>query len=166
MKRQIAVLSLLLALTVSPALAQLGSGIVYDPTNYQNAVLRYMQLQKQLLQLQQRTTSTCSSTNSSRRRPGNCRTWWPGIAQFLRSGRISAPQHPGKHVPLGERDQYWHLRDRPTGLWPDQSVAERSRRCQRLRRPEAGLRAGRTLGRFDHQWDGHHRPVEKQCAAA
>lgn len=53
MKRQIAVLSLLLALTVSPAFAQLGSGIVYDPTNYQNAVLRYMQLQKQLLQLQQ-----------------------------------------------------------------------------------------------------------------
>ena len=53
MKRQIAVLSLLLALTFSPALAQLGSGIVYDPTNYQNSVLRYMQLQKQLLQLQQ-----------------------------------------------------------------------------------------------------------------
>jgi hypothetical protein len=31
----------------------LGGGIVYDPTNYNNAVLRYMQLQKQLLQLQQ-----------------------------------------------------------------------------------------------------------------
>src|ERR1700676_893422 len=53
MKRQIALFSLLLILTVSPALAQLGSGIVYDPTNYQNAVLRYMQLEHQLQQLQQ-----------------------------------------------------------------------------------------------------------------
>jgi hypothetical protein len=53
MKRQIAFLALLLILTVSPALAQLGSGIVYDPTNYQNALLRYAQLQRQLLQLQQ-----------------------------------------------------------------------------------------------------------------
>jgi cell division protein FtsB len=53
MKRQIALFSLLLALTVSPALAQLGGGIVYDPTNYKNAVLRYLQLQHQLQQLQQ-----------------------------------------------------------------------------------------------------------------
>jgi hypothetical protein len=44
---------LLLALTISPALAQLGSGIVFDPTNYKNAVLRYLQLQEQLRQLQQ-----------------------------------------------------------------------------------------------------------------
>src|SRR5262249_41490198 len=30
----------------------LGSGIVYDPTNYHNALLRYYQLQQHLLQLQ------------------------------------------------------------------------------------------------------------------
>ncbi len=53
MKRLIALFSLLLVLTVSPALAQLGGGIVYDPTNYKNAVLRYLQLQRQLQQLQQ-----------------------------------------------------------------------------------------------------------------
>jgi hypothetical protein len=53
MKRQIALFSLLLALTASPALAQLGGGIVYDPTNYKNAVLRYLQLQQQLQRLQQ-----------------------------------------------------------------------------------------------------------------
>jgi hypothetical protein len=40
------------ALCVATASAQFGSGIVYDPTNYQNAVLRYQQLQQQLLQLQ------------------------------------------------------------------------------------------------------------------
>ncbi len=34
------------------ATAQLGSGIVFDPTNYQNALLRYYQLQQHLLELQ------------------------------------------------------------------------------------------------------------------
>ncbi len=53
MKRKIALMSLLLAFTMTPVFAQLGSGIVYDPTNYHNAVLRYLQLQKQLQQLQQ-----------------------------------------------------------------------------------------------------------------
>src|SRR5437016_13024521 len=53
MKHRIALISLLLALTVSPAFAQLGGGIVFDPTNYKNAVLRYLQLQQQLQKLQQ-----------------------------------------------------------------------------------------------------------------
>src|SRR6266853_4457798 len=39
MKHKIALITLLLALTVSPAFAQLGGGIVFDPTNYKNAVL-------------------------------------------------------------------------------------------------------------------------------
>src|SRR5256714_15353083 len=52
MKHKIALITLL-ALTVSPAFAQLGGGIVFDPTNYKNAVLRYLQLQQQLQQLQQ-----------------------------------------------------------------------------------------------------------------
>jgi hypothetical protein len=53
MQRRLALLLLLLALALRPAFAQLGSGIVYDPANYNNAVLRYLQLQKQLQQLQQ-----------------------------------------------------------------------------------------------------------------
>ena len=53
MKHKIVLITLLLALTVSPAFAQLGGGIVFDPTNYKNAVLRYLQLQQQLQQLQQ-----------------------------------------------------------------------------------------------------------------
>lgn len=52
MKHKIAITSLALVLTVSPAFAQFG-GIVFDPTNYNNAVLRYLQLQQQLQQLQQ-----------------------------------------------------------------------------------------------------------------
>jgi hypothetical protein len=52
MKNKALVVLLLVALSVATASAQFGSGIVYDPTNYQNAVLRYQQLQQQLLQLQ------------------------------------------------------------------------------------------------------------------
>src|SRR5260370_11511756 len=50
-KKCLAVL-LILAICVGTASAQFGSGIVYDPTNYHNALLRYYQLQQHLLQLQ------------------------------------------------------------------------------------------------------------------
>jgi hypothetical protein len=44
--------ALVVGLCVGTASAQFGSGIVYDPTNYHNAVLRYFQLQQHLVQLQ------------------------------------------------------------------------------------------------------------------
>jgi hypothetical protein len=52
MKRKILICLFVLGLGVSTATAQLGSGIVFDPTNYQNALLRYYQLQQHLLELQ------------------------------------------------------------------------------------------------------------------
>src|SRR5260221_6326050 len=52
MKKKIPAVLLILILCAGTASAQLGSGIVYDPTNYQNALLRYQQLQQHLLQLQ------------------------------------------------------------------------------------------------------------------
>src|SRR5207253_2946388 len=52
MKRKVLIALLALALGVGTASAQLGSGIVYDPTNYHNALLRYYQLQQHLAQLQ------------------------------------------------------------------------------------------------------------------
>ena len=51
MKRKSLLLVLLIVLCVGTAAAQFGVGIVYDPTNYSNALLRYYQLQQQLLQL-------------------------------------------------------------------------------------------------------------------
>lgn len=50
MKQKVLLVLLVMALTVGTASAQFG-GIVYDPTNYQNALLRYFQLQQQLIQL-------------------------------------------------------------------------------------------------------------------
>jgi len=52
MKSRIMIFLLALGLGVGTATAQLGSGIVFDPTNYQNALLRYYQLQQHLLELQ------------------------------------------------------------------------------------------------------------------
>ncbi len=52
MKRKFLIGLLIFALSIGTASAQLGSGIVYDPTNYQNAVLRYQQLQQHLIELQ------------------------------------------------------------------------------------------------------------------
>jgi len=52
MRRKTLALLLLVASCVASASAQFGSGIVYDPTNYQNAVLRYQQLQQHLIELQ------------------------------------------------------------------------------------------------------------------
>jgi len=51
MKRKTLILLIVFGLCVGTASAQFGSGIVYDPTNYHNAVLRYLQLQQHLLQL-------------------------------------------------------------------------------------------------------------------
>lgn len=43
--------------------AQLGGGIVYDPTNYHNALLRYYQLQQHLVQLQKNVAKVTSHLN-------------------------------------------------------------------------------------------------------
>jgi len=52
MKRKFLVFVLVMGLAVGTVSAQFGSGIVYDPTNYHNALLRYFQLQQHLIQLQ------------------------------------------------------------------------------------------------------------------
>jgi hypothetical protein len=52
MKKKLLIALFVLAAGVGTASAQFGSGIVYDPTNYHNALLRYYQLQQHLAQLQ------------------------------------------------------------------------------------------------------------------
>lgn len=63
MKRKALVFVLVMGLCARIASAQLGSGIVYDPTNYHNALLRYYQLQQQLLQLQKSYARITSQLN-------------------------------------------------------------------------------------------------------
>ena len=52
MKRKILICLLVLGLGVGTATAQFGNGVVFDPTNYHNALLRYYQLQQHLMELQ------------------------------------------------------------------------------------------------------------------
>jgi hypothetical protein len=61
-KKLLAVL-LITVLCVGTASAQLGSGIVYDPTNYANAMLRYKQLVQHLAQLQKTYTQIVTAYN-------------------------------------------------------------------------------------------------------
>jgi hypothetical protein len=51
MRKKFLVVLVVLSLCAGTTLGQFGSGIVYDPTNYHNALLRYYQLQQQLIQL-------------------------------------------------------------------------------------------------------------------
>src|SRR3984893_15620464 len=50
MKKRTLVFLIVMGLAVGTASAQFG-GVVYDPTNYANALKRYFQLQQQLIQL-------------------------------------------------------------------------------------------------------------------
>jgi hypothetical protein len=51
MRKKILICLLVFGFCIATASAQFGIGIVYDPTNYSNALLRYFQLQQQLIQL-------------------------------------------------------------------------------------------------------------------
>ena len=51
MNRRILICLLVLGLMVGTATAQFGNGVVFDPTNYHNALLRYYQLQQHLAAL-------------------------------------------------------------------------------------------------------------------
>jgi hypothetical protein len=54
---------LAIGLCVGTASAQFGFGIVYDPTNYSNALLRYYQLQQHLIQLKNSYAQLVSQYN-------------------------------------------------------------------------------------------------------
>jgi len=62
-RKKLLVVFLVTVLCVGTASGQFGSGIVYDPTNYHNAVLRYLQLQQHLAQLQKTYTQTVTAYN-------------------------------------------------------------------------------------------------------
>src|SRR5260370_18331367 len=63
--KKCAAILILVALLLVPVAseAQLGGGIVYDPTNYHNALLRYYQLQQHLVQLQKNVAKVTSHLN-------------------------------------------------------------------------------------------------------
>jgi len=63
MKKKVVGLLLIAGLCVGTASAQFGFGIVYDPTNYANALLRYAELEQQLVQLKNSYTQLVTAYN-------------------------------------------------------------------------------------------------------
>ncbi len=62
MRKKIFIALLVVGLSVSTTSAQFG-GVVYDPTNYHNALLRYFQLQQHLVELQKSYAQLVSQYN-------------------------------------------------------------------------------------------------------
>jgi hypothetical protein len=62
MRKKVLIVLLVATLCVGTAAAQFG-GVVYDPTNYSNALLRYQQLRQHLLQLQRTYTQVVTAYN-------------------------------------------------------------------------------------------------------
>src|SRR5215469_1515682 len=67
MKKKTFSVLLVLAICAGTASAQFGfGGIVYDPTNYHNALMRYFQLQQQLIQLRNSYAQLVAQYNLAR----------------------------------------------------------------------------------------------------
>ena len=72
MKKKALALMLVLGLSAGTASAQFG-GVVYDPANYHNALLRYFQLQQQLIQLRNSYAQLVAQYNLAIRMARNIR---------------------------------------------------------------------------------------------
>lgn len=71
MRKKFVAVLLATVLCVGTASAQLGSGVVFDPTNYHNALLRFYQLQQHLAQLQRTYTQVVTAYNLALRMSRN-----------------------------------------------------------------------------------------------
>ncbi|HKV23156.1 MAG TPA: hypothetical protein VJN93_01065 [Candidatus Acidoferrum sp.] len=97
MTKRIVTLILVFGLCVGTASAQFGfSGIVYDPTNYANAVLRYRQLVQQFIQLQQTYRQIVNQYNLAFRMAQNLQNMPARYrAQFSQWRNVVAPNTYG-----------------------------------------------------------------------
>lgn len=97
MRKKILIVLLVATLSIGTASAQVGfGGIVYDPTNYQNALLRYYQLQQHLLQLQRTYTQVVTTYNLALRMSHNLHNMPARYrAQFSQWRNVTALDHYG-----------------------------------------------------------------------
>ena len=96
MKKRLLTILLVFGLCVGTASAQFGFGIVYDPTNYANAVLRYGQLVQQLNQLRQTYAQIAARYNLALRMAQNLQNMPARYrAQFSNWRAVVAPNTYG-----------------------------------------------------------------------
>jgi hypothetical protein len=108
MRRKISIVVLVAILSVTTASAQIGpGGIVYDPTNYANAVLRYNQLVQQLIQLKQTYDLALQMAQNLQNMPARYRaafSQWRSLAALDTYGNTAAwvnGANSGVAVPAG-----------------------------------------------------------------
>ena len=90
--------------------AQFG-GIVYDPTNYANAVLRYIQLQQQLVQLRQSYSTDRAQYNLAVRMAQNIQNMPARYrAHVFQLAECRRAQHLRKHGNVGQRHELRQVR--------------------------------------------------------
>jgi len=95
MRRITLICLLVLGLCVGRASAQFG-GVVYDTTNYHNALLRYFQLQQHLIQLQKTYTQVVSAYNLALKMSQNLQNMPARYrAQFSPWRNVTAPNSYG-----------------------------------------------------------------------
>ena len=115
MTRRLLLGAVLLVALAAPVSAQLFGGIVYDPTNYANAVLRYGQLQQQLAQLvttyQQIRTQYQLLWEQSQRLPVNM------LARYRSLATSGGNRDPSSLVFHDPRHRRHRRRNRPTATF-------------------------------------------------
>ncbi len=167
MKRKILICLLVLGLGVGTATAQFGSGIVYDPTNYHNALLRYYQLQQQLVQLQKSYTKITTQLNLAlqmaafvQNMPARYRalfSQWRNVTslQHFREYRVSWINGINSGL-LPNHQHRLPARPQPHCLQYDPYELSGMDAC-RTRARAVPVRVRRTRRRRKHECDGHHR---------
>ena len=165
MKRKILICLLVLGLGVGTATAQFGSGIVYDPTNYHNALLRYYQLQQHLLQLQKSYAKITGQLNLAlqmaqfvKNMPARYRalfSQWRNVTSLNTFGNTVSWINGINTGVLPNINTGYQKATTP--LLPVRPVRTLGNGRLGTRARAVPIRVRRTRGRRKHQRDGHHR---------
>ena len=164
MKKKIPAVVLVLILCVGTASAQFGSGIVYDPTNYQNALLRYYQLQQHLIQLQQNVAKVTAHLNLAlqmaqfvKNMPARYRaifSQWRNVTSLNTFGNTVSWIN-GINTGVLPNINTGYLKA-TTQLLPVRPVRTLGNECLGTWASAVPIRVRPTRGRRKHKCDGHH----------
>ena len=92
--------------------AQFGLSIVYDPTNYANALLRYSQLIAQLNQLRATYDQIVNQYNLALQMSRTCPIWRRDTPRFGLPGEIPLPKTCMETTSRGSTGLIWRLPNR------------------------------------------------------
>ncbi len=164
MKKKIPAVVLVLILCVGTASAQFGSGIVYDPTNYHNALLRYYQLQQHLIQLQKSYAKITGQLNLAmqmarfvQNMPARYRavfSQWRNVTSLNTFGNTGS-WISGINSGLLPNINTGYQRS-TTQLLPYSTNQLSGMDASRARARAVPIRVRGTRGRREHERDGHH----------